>query len=178
MRPWRADLRLISHHRRVLSRPLSDRCRDNRIALSQPSSTYLTHAFDPRLPPPAPTGMATIGTKRQSTAIQRGWSKVRSYVARRCHRSVGFVVLHQCIRPLIGSCCAPGHHGYQRACVLSARKQRLKQSQTLAASSPKAGRDALPWTRSSDQSKHFADDRTDAQERRPRRRALAPRRAG
>src|ERR1700740_1037331 len=26
-------------------------------------------------------------------------------------------VLHQCIRPLIGAC-APGHHGYQRACVL------------------------------------------------------------
>ena len=24
-------------------------------------------------------------------------------------------VLHQCIRPLIGACCAPGHHGYQRA---------------------------------------------------------------
>jgi hypothetical protein len=24
-------------------------------------------------------------------------------------------VLHQCIRPLIGVCCAPGHHGYQRA---------------------------------------------------------------
>src|SRR5215510_16419571 len=27
-------------------------------------------------------------------------------------------VLHQCIRPLIGAVCAPGHHGYQRACVL------------------------------------------------------------
>src|ERR1700739_1814669 len=27
-------------------------------------------------------------------------------------------VLHQCIRPPIGACCAPGHHGYQRACVL------------------------------------------------------------
>jgi hypothetical protein len=27
-------------------------------------------------------------------------------------------VLHQCIRPLIGACCAPGHHGYQRACEL------------------------------------------------------------
>jgi len=26
--------------------------------------------------------------------------------------------LHQCIRPLIGACGAPGHHGYQRACVL------------------------------------------------------------
>jgi hypothetical protein len=28
------------------------------------------------------------------------------------------LVLHQCIRPLIGACCAPGRHGYQRACVL------------------------------------------------------------
>src|SRR5262249_55542845 len=27
-------------------------------------------------------------------------------------------VSHQCIRPLIGACCAPGHHGYQRACDL------------------------------------------------------------
>src|SRR5215470_13656488 len=39
---------------------------------------------------------------------------VRPRVAR------GFVnladaVLHQCIRPPIGACCAPGHHGYQRA---------------------------------------------------------------
>jgi hypothetical protein len=30
----------------------------------------------------------------------------------------GCSVLHQCIRPLIGACCAPGHHGYQRACGL------------------------------------------------------------
>ena len=29
-----------------------------------------------------------------------------------------FPVLHQCIRPLVGACGAPGHHGYQRACVL------------------------------------------------------------
>jgi hypothetical protein len=39
-------------------------------------------------------------------------------VAREFHRSGGFAVLHQCIRPLIGARCAPGHHGYQRACVL------------------------------------------------------------
>src|SRR4029453_10834613 len=42
---------------------------------------------------------------------------VRPRVAR------GFVnlsdaVLHQCIRPLIGACGTPGHHGYQRACDL------------------------------------------------------------
>src|SRR6516162_11430586 len=32
--------------------------------------------------------------------------------------SWGCAVLHQCIRPLIGAFCAPGHHGYQRACDL------------------------------------------------------------
>src|ERR1700720_761107 len=40
--------------------------------------------------------------------------------AARCKRfssSCRFAVLHQCIRPLIGAF-APGHHGYQRACVL------------------------------------------------------------
>src|SRR5215471_15361174 len=42
---------------------------------------------------------------------------VRPCVAR------GFVdpadtLLHQCIRPLLGACCAPGHHGDQRACDL------------------------------------------------------------
>ena len=37
--------------------------------------------------------------------------------AARCKRFVNLAdaVLHQCIRPLIGACCAPGHHGYQRA---------------------------------------------------------------
>src|SRR5450631_3458909 len=38
----------------------------------------------------------------------------------RCKRfssSWRLAVLHQCIRPLIGAF-APGHHGYQRACVL------------------------------------------------------------
>ena len=33
-------------------------------------------------------------------------------------RDGGCAVLHQCIRPLIGAFCAPGHHGYQRACDL------------------------------------------------------------
>src|SRR6266571_2433208 len=37
---------------------------------------------------------------------------------KRFRRSVGVAVLHQCIRPLLGAACAPGHHGYQRACVL------------------------------------------------------------
>ena len=30
----------------------------------------------------------------------------------------GCAVLHQSIRPLVGACRAPGHHGYQRACDL------------------------------------------------------------
>ena len=42
---------------------------------------------------------------------------VRPCVARGFRRSVGSSVLHQCIRPQFGAC-APGHHGYQRACVL------------------------------------------------------------
>jgi hypothetical protein len=33
-------------------------------------------------------------------------------------RDGGCAVLHQCIRPLIGAFCAPGYHGYQRACDL------------------------------------------------------------
>jgi hypothetical protein len=38
----------------------------------------------------------------------------------RCKRFVdpADTVLHQCIRPLVGARCAPGHHGYQRACDL------------------------------------------------------------
>jgi len=40
---------------------------------------------------------------------------------KRFHRPVGFTVLHQCIRPLIGALCAPGHHGYQRGRVLIKR---------------------------------------------------------
>jgi hypothetical protein len=43
---------------------------------------------------------------------------VRPCVARGFRRAGGCAVLHQCIRPLIGACCAPGHHGYQRACDL------------------------------------------------------------
>jgi len=43
---------------------------------------------------------------------------VRPCVARGFRRVGGPAVLHQCIRPLIGGFCAPGHHGYQRACDL------------------------------------------------------------
>jgi len=53
-------------------------------------------------------------TQRQSLTHMYGPAVRR----KRFHRSGGFVVLHQCIRPLIGAVCAPGHHGYQRACVL------------------------------------------------------------
>jgi|ERR1700730_703555 len=43
---------------------------------------------------------------------------VRPCVARGLLRVGRFAVLHQCIRPLIGAFCAPGHHGYQHACEL------------------------------------------------------------
>ena len=36
-------------------------------------------------------------------------------------------VLHQCIRPPVGACCAPGHHGYQRACDLIKRQASTGQ---------------------------------------------------
>jgi hypothetical protein len=52
--------------------------------------------------------VATQMTRMYGPAVRR----------KRFRRSVGFAVLHQCIRPLIGACSAPGHHGYQRACVL------------------------------------------------------------
>jgi hypothetical protein len=42
---------------------------------------------------------------------------VRPCVARGFRRAVGYSVLHQCIRPQFGAY-APGHHGYQRTCVL------------------------------------------------------------
>jgi hypothetical protein len=61
--------------------------------------------------PPRPT--AACSTRRPLTPMYG--PAVRR---KRFRRSGGFAVLHQCIRPLIGACCAPGHYGYQRACVL------------------------------------------------------------
>src|SRR6266478_10219048 len=67
-------------------------------------------------PPPATRwdGKRGVGHRPQATApiLDSTECMVRPRVAR------GFVnladaVLHQCIRPLIGACCAPGHHGYQ-----------------------------------------------------------------
>src|SRR5215831_2886267 len=43
---------------------------------------------------------------------------VRPCVASGFRRSGGFAVLHQCIRSLNGACCAPDHHGNQRAYAL------------------------------------------------------------
>jgi hypothetical protein len=56
-------------------------------------------------------------TRTSPTRSRLTQRMVRPCVAR------GFVnlpdaVLHQCIRPLIGACFAPGHHGFQGACVL------------------------------------------------------------
>jgi hypothetical protein len=45
------------------------------------------------------------------------WCRGPAVRRKRFSSSCRFAVLHQCIRPLIGAC-APGHHGYQRACVL------------------------------------------------------------
>src|SRR3979409_504190 len=49
------------------------------------------------------------------------WLLTRCMVRPRVARgffNLADAVLHQCIRPLIGACCAPGHHGYQRAVEL------------------------------------------------------------
>jgi hypothetical protein len=64
-------------------------------------------------------GKRSVGHRPQATApiLDSTVCMVRPCVARGFRRSVGSSVLHQCIRPLIGAC-APGHHGYQRACVL------------------------------------------------------------
>jgi hypothetical protein len=43
---------------------------------------------------------------------------IRPCVAKGFSSVYRLTVLHQCIRSLIGACSAPGHHGYQRACVL------------------------------------------------------------
>ena len=80
--------------------------------------------------------MTTFGTfltcrPTSSRSVRRGRSEVTGGCrndandpmygpAARCKRFSSicrFAVLHQCIRPLIGAF-APGHHGFQRACVL------------------------------------------------------------
>lgn len=68
---------------------------------------------------PLLAGLSPAGTAASLAAL------VRPCVAR------GFVnpadaVLHQCIRPLIGACCAPGHHGYHRAFALIGGQQRRR----------------------------------------------------
>ena len=42
-----------------------------------------------------------------------------NYVPAVSSDSFFFAPLHQCIQPLIGTCCAPGHYGYQRAFELT-----------------------------------------------------------
>src|SRR5262249_19555099 len=58
--------------------------------------------------------------KRFDLAKRRGLPQLYG-AAVRCKRSSsigGFAVLHQCIRSLNGACCAPDHHGNQRAYAL------------------------------------------------------------
>jgi hypothetical protein len=59
-------------------------------------------------------GVLTLDTRRDRSTSK---CMVRPCVARGFRRAVGYSVLHQCIRPQFGAY-APGHHGYQRTCVL------------------------------------------------------------
>src|SRR3982074_3525782 len=62
-------------------------------------------------------GALAIGPKlpRPSSTLPNVWS---GRALQEDFVELAAAVLHQCIRPLIGACGAPGHHGYQRACVL------------------------------------------------------------
>jgi hypothetical protein len=59
------------------------------------------------------------GAEPRGSPLSRSVTRMYGPAVRRKRfsSSCRFAVLHQCIRPLIGAC-APGHHGYQRACVL------------------------------------------------------------
>src|ERR1700716_890509 len=60
-------------------------------------------------------GKRSAGHRPQATAPILDSTYVWSGRASQEVSSIWFSVLHQCIRPLIGACFAPGHHGYQRA---------------------------------------------------------------
>jgi hypothetical protein len=69
-----------------------------------------------------PSWLPVSGIKR-TWPDRAGWSQFDPNVWSGRASQEDFVelaaaVLHQCIRPPIGACRAPGHHGYQRACVL------------------------------------------------------------
>jgi hypothetical protein len=77
----------------------------------------------PSLPSPAPVGNGSYRgiscrTRQLSTRAESDPSDGPAVSRKRFDRSVGFAVLHQCIRSLIRVCCARSHHGYQRACGL------------------------------------------------------------
>src|ERR1700687_5555970 len=99
-------------------------CREQVKPADHPGRHRLDSQPSSRTGENSPYGM--IGGIEETSASFEARSAPRSYptkcmvrpcVARGFRRSVGSSVLHQCIRPLIGAC-APGHHGYQRACVL------------------------------------------------------------
>ena len=78
------------------------------------------------LPPSSPARTSVVEGRAVNICSHRVFRVLtRMYgPAARCKRfssSCRFAVLHQCIRPLIGAF-APGHHGYQRACVLIKRQ--------------------------------------------------------
>src|SRR6266481_8981853 len=95
-------------------------------------------------PPPATRwdGKRGVGHRPQATApiLDSTECMVRPRVAR------GFVnladaVLHQCIRPLIGACCAPGHHGYQRDGVVFSDHAAQKFDAVILATGFRPGSD-------------------------------------
>jgi hypothetical protein len=83
-----------------------------------------------RRQPMAPLGPNSPARQCRSLREKRT-SQLRALVRPRGARSfvnLADAVLHQCIRPLIGACCAPGHHGYQRACELIGGQARTGHS--------------------------------------------------
>jgi hypothetical protein len=98
---------------------LDGRCWGTPVATAMRSP--LTGASARRMP-----AIGFVGVRSSSKFFHAGHEARRRKLTRmygpavrrkRFRRSVGCAVLHQCIRPQFGAC-APGHHGYQRACVL------------------------------------------------------------
>jgi len=84
-------------------------------------------ALGPAATPAASTGRTRDRTRPMLHQIRKSLPRRRPHVTRmygpavrrqRFSSSWWQAVLHQCIRPLIGACWAPGHHGNQRACDL------------------------------------------------------------
>ena len=104
------------------SRPLPQQFASGGHSRRQPRAGLASGLIHLRDPTPCARGQRPVSEKAAITAEMLSrliltQCMVRPCVARGFRRSVGCAVLHQCIRPQFGAC-APGHHGYQRACVL------------------------------------------------------------